>query len=612
MKKEKQRPKEERPRVERKSDYRTFDAINGKHPWQKAVPDGYVLYRVRKKHDGKILFFNFDLAKEMGLIPHSHPNLINGKLEKKVLDTFAIQIINEYDVEKKTKIPPKDIKPNYYMATRYLQIQHRRKDGSTSGDGRSIWNGHRKFRGKQWDFSSCGTGVTKLSPGAVEAENFICTGSKNHSYGSGLAGVDEGVSSAILSEIFHRIGVETERVLAVIQFPGNVGITVRTSENLIRPSHFFNHLKQNNLKSLQASIDYFIDRQIQNENWKIRKARAHRYDDFLDIIARRYGTFAAKLEEEYIFCWMDWDGDNMLTTGGIIDYGSIRQFGLFHHQYRYDDADRMSTTIVEQKRKALYILQTFAQIVDYINTGKKKNINKFKNHKSLKMFNECFEEYKNKNILRKMGFDRKQQSFLLGNHGKAIREFYKIYSWFEYKKSEKGIKKVEDGVNCYPMYSMRDILQELPKYFIEDPKPIGADVFMSCIKSQYSSPMSLRLDGNKRRKIRQFQLQYIDLVNKVIKKSSPKGTFVSLMMRAWKENSYIPVTGDAIIYITEKILRARNKFTKNELLQIMQNFIKIKSQKGTESISKEIKSTKNSKIIIEKLLDLVYEYRHSI
>ena len=30
----------------------------------------------------------------------------------------------------------------------------------------------------------------------------------------------------------------------------------------------------------------------------------------------------ALLEEEYIFNWLAWDGDNILASGAILDYGS--------------------------------------------------------------------------------------------------------------------------------------------------------------------------------------------------------------------------------------------------------------------------------------------------
>lgn len=48
--------------------YKALEQLNGCHTWQKKVPEGYVLYPVRKLNQGKILYFNFELAKEMGLL----------------------------------------------------------------------------------------------------------------------------------------------------------------------------------------------------------------------------------------------------------------------------------------------------------------------------------------------------------------------------------------------------------------------------------------------------------------------------------------------------------------------------------------------------------------
>jgi hypothetical protein len=93
------------------------------------VPGGFVDYEARKRHGGKIAFFNFELAKEMGLIPRDHAHRLNADLTDALLDTFALVVINEWDIENKRKFPKEDIKPNRYMATRYLQLQHPNKRG---------------------------------------------------------------------------------------------------------------------------------------------------------------------------------------------------------------------------------------------------------------------------------------------------------------------------------------------------------------------------------------------------------------------------------------------------------------------------------------------------
>jgi uncharacterized protein YdiU (UPF0061 family) len=133
----------------------------------------------------------------------------------------------------------KDRLPGTYMATRYLQLQHPGRTGRTSGDGRGVWNGSVTHRDTRWDVSSCGTGVTRLCPATAEEGRFFKTGNNDSSYACGTSSLEEGLSSALMSETFHRNGIATERVLAVIALANGYAITVRAAPNLIRPSHFF-------------------------------------------------------------------------------------------------------------------------------------------------------------------------------------------------------------------------------------------------------------------------------------------------------------------------------------------------------------------------------------
>ena len=107
------------------------------------------------------------------------------------------------------------------MATRYLQLQHPDKRGKTSGDGRGIWNGEFRGRGGTWDVSSSGTGATCLSPAAAQTGKFFKTGDRAVGYGNGYNTLDEGLSAALMSEIFHRNGIPTERTLVIISFERN-------------------------------------------------------------------------------------------------------------------------------------------------------------------------------------------------------------------------------------------------------------------------------------------------------------------------------------------------------------------------------------------------------
>jgi uncharacterized protein YdiU (UPF0061 family) len=312
--------------------YRAFATIDGRHPYRDAVPGGSVDYRARRRHDGELAYFNYALAREMGLIRASHPDRLTAGLRRAVLDAFALTIINEYDIAHGLRVKPADRLPHPYMATRYLQLQHPGRRGTTSGDGRSVWNGTWRHGGVTWDLSSCGTGVTRLCPATAETKRFYKSGSRRASYGCGTAAVDEGLSAALMSETFHRNGIATERVLAVIAFPGGFAINVRAARNLLRPSHLFAPLKQNDLPRLRAVVDYAIGRERANGVLPATRSAADGYRAFGEWVARSFARAAASFEREYIFCWLDWDGDNVLLDGSIIDYGSVRQFGLFHRE----------------------------------------------------------------------------------------------------------------------------------------------------------------------------------------------------------------------------------------------------------------------------------------
>jgi hypothetical protein len=600
-----------------KSPYSNFTKINGKHSFQKAMPDSFVEYKVRTRHGGEVAFFNFSLAEEMGLIPKGHENELTKELSSQILETFSLMIINEYDLIHKTPIPKQDIRENTYMATRYLQLQHPTKKGETSGDGRSIWNGEIKHKSNAWDISSTGTGATCLSPATANKKKFFKSGDPTISYGCGYSEVDEGLATLFFSEIFHRNNIETERVLAIIEYAKGYSINVRAHKCLLRPSHIFRHLKLDNLEQLTKIIDYYIGKQISGNIWNDAPVPGkNRYKYFLKKVAERFSKMSAIFEDEYIFCWMDWDGDNILMDGGIIDYGSIRQFGLFHHEYRYDDVERFSTTILEQKSKAKYIIQTFAQIIDYIVTGEKKNISSFKNHWSMKEFDETFDIQKNINLVHKIGFSGDQADFLLKSHKSTITNFRKSFSYFEMTKAKKGKVKVPDGITQNAVFCMRDILRELPQlYLARDSQRISNSEFVEIMRSSYAKKVDLSLSSYRTQKINDFQKTYNSLVSKVISKFGidRQKMLLELSMRSSVINKYDRVTGDSITNVVEKIVKHRPKLDAKEIYKLMTKFTEYQhfDPEAKKKKTSPLKSSVHKKIM-NGLLEVVRDFREGL
>jgi hypothetical protein len=506
------------------------------------------------------------------------------------------------------------------MATRYLQLQHPDKTGRTSGDGRSIWNGQISYRGTTWDVSSCGTGATCLSPAAAIQKKFFKTGdSSASSYKSGYSDLEDGIAAALLSEIFYRNGIATERTLAVIEYPKGMSINVRTGTNLLRPSHLFRYLKQGDLEGLRRAVDYFIARQVSNGHWPKHCSRKKSYEYLAEYIARRFAQATARFESDYLFVWLDWDGDNILMDGGIIDYGSVRQFGLYHHEYRFDDTDRWSTTIPEQKRKARYIVQTFIQMSDFLVRGKKNPIQTFTRHKLLRVFDQEFDQHLYRHLLYKIGFNESHREYLFNEHQDLIKKFKGVFSYFEKAKSNRGPHKVLDGRTWDAIYCMRDILREHPAHLFEKEALMTPEEFMETIASSYANKRDRTLNDAKTRNIQEFQKQYMALVQQTAKtfKKTERKILLELGMRASIINQYDRITGNSILEVTEKVLRERKRLSFDGMQTVFHDFIHYQKMQPDPDKKNEMKPLKSiekqrSQQVMDKIMWLVREHRESL
>jgi hypothetical protein len=559
----------------RKQDpYAAFARIDGRHPYRDAVPGGHVDYRARRRHDGDVAFFNYGLAREMGLIPADHPDSMSKALRAAVLDTFALVIVNEYDIAHRLSVPPRDLLPHPYMATRYLQLQHPGRRGATSGDGRSVWNGTWRHAGITWDISSCGTGVTRLCPATALTQRFYKTGSRTASYGCGTASVEEGMAAAVMSEVLNRSGIATERVLAVIALPGGFAVNVRVARNLLRPSHLFAPLKQNDLARLRAAVDYAIARDRRNGGMPPARTAADGYRAFAEAAARTFGRVAATFEREYVFCWLDWDGDNVLLDGSIVDYGSVRQFGLYHREYRFDDGPRWSTTIPEQKAKARAIVRCFAQIADSLITGRRAPLSSFARDPLLRVFDASFAETRDRLLLRHAGFDGKTESLLLERARPLVARFDRAHRWFETARSCRGPVRVPDGITWNAVYSTRDLLRELSQIYARDPRPLPPETVLDIAASSYATRADRRATPAKRRRAREFQTAYLELVRRAARLTGRpvRAVLADTATRSASVNAYARITGDAVAHAAERLARARKSLGPDGVFAVIDHF----------------------------------------
>ena len=580
------RPRTRRSRLARGSSatrpaskrYSRLESIDGRHPLQSAVPSAVVRYPARHRRDSEIAFFNFDLARQIGLIPARHPDELNAALRRVLLDTFSLVIVNEWDEAHGNRPQPRDRRAHSYMATRYLQLQHPDKRGLNSGDGRSIWNGLVRGRGGSWDVSSCGTGVTRLCPATSALGRFFKTGNALTDYGCGTAHIDEGIGAALMSEAFARNGIQTERVLAVLSLPSGQAINVRVAPNLLRPSHFFSLLRRRNDEDLRRCVLYYAEREIRDGRWPAMTGERARIRYLAERVAVDFARVTAAFENEYIFCWLDWDGDNILCDGSIIDYGSVRQFGLYHHSYRFADSDRMSTSIPEQKRKARQIVQRFAQIRDLLLTGTLPALSTLRDDPVLELFDDEFETHKRKLFLRQIGFEDSEASRIGAASPACLEKLLKLHRRLERRRSSRGRHRVADGLSWNAVYCMRDVLRELPQQLLDlsrdGAKPLPAAAFYKIALSDYASRRDRQLTPYRRRLARNYQRAFLELCAWTARRRrrSLESVLAELAPRAAARNPHARMTGDGLTHATRRLTTNRGRLAPEETYRLIMAF----------------------------------------
>lgn len=441
------------------------------------------------------------------------------------------------------------------------------------------------------------------------------TGQASHGYGCGLLDLDELYAAAILSAIFHRQGIPTERTLAIIDIGRKRGIGVRAYPNLIRPAHLFRLLKLNDLKSLRRATDYFLERQRTNHAWDLPAGGQHRYSLMCTCVARSFAELAARLDVDYIFVWMSWDGDNILADGGIIDYGSVRQFGLRHDQYRYDDVDRFSTNLTEQRLRARQIVQTFVQMADYLRTGRKRSLDTFVGHEELARFDSVFERARKERLLQMIGLEPDSE-IPLRRHPDLYEAFEREFRYFERCKTSHPAGAVSDGINRPAIFNMRDLLRALPALLVEhDPALVPSSKLFDVMLSRSAAAEDRVMSDVQSQRLRSLQTAYLAIVDGLRGRRGRERYLNEVGVRSGIINRADRITGNAVTMVVQELMaRIEAGLAPKAIQQAIDSFVRLQvaPPAGDDTVPIGSRCRPRSRALIRTFRKVVEELREDI
>jgi hypothetical protein len=120
-----------------------------------------------------------------------------------------------------------------------------------------------------------------------------------------------------------------------------------------------------------------------------------------------------------------------------------------------------------QRTKARQIVQVFAQMSDYLRTGRRRRISEYAADPSLELFDKLFAQSRDDRFCELLGFKEVDRKRLLGRYKKLFDQFRATYNYFETAKASCEPEKLPDGINKPALFNMRTFSRELPRLLLE-------------------------------------------------------------------------------------------------------------------------------------------------
>jgi hypothetical protein len=204
---------------------------------------------------------------------------------------------------------------------------------------------------------------------------------------------------------------------------------------------------------------------------------------------------------------------------------------------------------------------------------------------------------------------------------RLVTKFEAAYRWWERKTKQKKHYRVADGITKDALYSMRDILRELPRHLSASWTQMPTKAFMATIASTYCGPSDARPTMLRGIWAGKFQAAYMELVIACAKQQNVRRETViaRIATRSEVTNRQERVTGDAICSIGDKIIRSRKQLERRQLFHVIKSFIDdqtlvpdAKAKNASKSTTPHRIQTGKTETVLKALGKVVREMRHGI
>jgi hypothetical protein len=277
----------------------------------------------------------------------------------------------------------------------------------------------------------------------------------------------------------------------------------------------------------------------------------------------------------------------------------------------------LSTNLNEQRQKAREIVQTFAQMTDYLLTGEKKPWKAFASHACLRQFDKHFRYYSLERFLFHVGFNEPLRRLLLNKHRKTVEAFYSLHTRLERVKTNRKLRKVADGVHRPAILNLRAALAMMPRHLSEKPacQTVDSREIFAWILSSQAVTRDRKMPETLRRDLQRWQQLYLRMLGQVTTPTTWKKTVELIKNRATIINFEGRITGNALIHIVDEILRYRRRgLSDAEVQSAIEELIETQTLNPDFALEGSVKNPGHQRAqpLMRSLLSVVHGFREDI
>ena len=165
---------------------------------------------------------------------------------------------------------------------------------------------------------------------------------------------------------------------------------------------------------------------------------------------------------------------------------------------------------------------------------------------------------------------------------------------------------------------MRDLLRELPLFFLTHGRSPTDEEFIEIVASSYATPVDLKITKERMKKIDEFIHSYADLLMTVARQhhKSFEEVLRLIVMRSSVINRPDRITGESVILIGEEVFESRKQFSQEQIHRILRHFLETQSLLPTqvkvefENVARRYEG--NEEELLLKLIEYAREYKHTL